>query len=120
MTRDVAQKLGYYKAASIYSSFFPALKGLNEKMSSSVPSTCVLLTDKAADIKTKINKHAKPGGQQTEEEHRRLGANLDIDIPYYWLMFFMEDDDKLEDIKNKYSKGELLTGEVKAILIKEI
>ena len=32
-------------------------------------------------------------------------------------MFFMEDDDKLEEIKQKYSKGGLLTGEVKAILI---
>jgi tryptophanyl-tRNA synthetase len=29
----------------------------------------------------------------------------------------MEDDDKLEEIKQKYSKGELLTGEVKAMLI---
>lgn len=53
----------------------------------------------------------------TTEEHRRLGADLDIDVPYEYLRFWMEDDDELEDIKQKYSKGELLTGEVKAILI---
>jgi tryptophanyl-tRNA synthetase len=32
-------------------------------------------------------------------------------------MFFLEDDDKLEEIKQKYEKGEMLTGEVKKILI---
>jgi len=30
----------------------------------------------------------------------------------------MENDEELEDIKQKYKKGELLTGEVKAVLIK--
>jgi tryptophanyl-tRNA synthetase len=46
-----------------------------------------------------------------------LGADLDVDVPYQYLTFFMDDDKQLEDIKQKYSKGELLTGEVKAILI---
>ena len=60
------------------------------------------------------------GGQQTVEEHRKLGANLEIDIPYQWLRFFLEDDEKLEEIRVKYSKGELLTGEVKNVLIAEL
>ena len=34
-----------------------------------------------------------------------------------YLEFFLEDDDQLADIKEKYAKGELLTGEVKKILI---
>jgi tryptophanyl-tRNA synthetase len=51
------------------------------------------------------------------EEHRRLGADLSIDIPYQYLTFFLEDDDKLEEIRVKYSKGEMLTGEVKNVLI---
>lgn len=38
-------------------------------------------------------------------------------MSYQWLTFFLEDDDQLEDIRVKYSKGELLTGEVKKILI---
>jgi tryptophanyl-tRNA synthetase len=32
----------------------------------------------------------------------------------------LEDDDKLEDIRDKYSKGEMLTGEVKNVLIEVI
>jgi tryptophanyl-tRNA synthetase len=36
------------------------------------------------------------------------------------LTFFLDDDEKLEDIRVKYSKGEMLTGEVKAILIEVI
>jgi hypothetical protein len=34
------------------------------------------------------------------------------------LQFFLEDDDKLEDIRVRYSSGEMLTGEIKAELIK--
>jgi tryptophanyl-tRNA synthetase len=40
-----------------------------------------------------------------------------VDVPFQYLTFFLEDDDKLEEVRQKYSKGELLTGEVKAILI---
>jgi len=53
----------------------------------------------------------------TTEEHRRLGADLEVDVSYEYLRFWLDDDVKLADIKEKYGKGELLTGEVKAILI---
>ena len=56
MTRDVAVKLKYMKPCSIYSTFFPALQGKKTKMSSSVTSTSILLTDKPDDIKKKVNK----------------------------------------------------------------
>ena len=117
MTRDVAAKLNYMKPAQLYASFFSGLKGKRSKMSSSEPSTCILMTDTPKQIKTKINKYALSGGQQTVEEHKRLGANLDVDIPVEYLMFFLEDDDKFEEIKTKYGKGEMMTGEVKQILI---
>lgn len=117
MTRDVAQKLKYEKTASYYSIFFPALQGLKCKMSSSSSTSSILVTDSPADIKKKINKYAFSGGGATLEEQRAHGANLDIDVPYQWLRFFLEDDDKLAEIKEKYGKGEMLTGEVKAILI---
>lgn len=87
-------------------------------MSSSDPTSAVILTDNAADIKNKVNKYALSGGGQTVEEHRANGADLSIDVSYNWLKFFMEDDDELERIKQEYSSGKLLTGEVKAILIK--
>ena len=33
------------------------------------------------------------------EEHRRLGANTDLDVSYQYLTFFMEDSEKLKHIK---------------------
>lgn len=117
MTRDVAQKLKYMKPASIYSTFFPALQGMKSKMSSSEPNSSILLTDTANEIKRKINKYAFSGGGQTVEDQRANGANIDVDVSYQWLTFFLEDDAHLEDVKQKYSKGEMLTGEVKQLLI---
>jgi tryptophanyl-tRNA synthetase len=118
MTRDVAAKLKYLKTASFYSTFFPALQGLKCKMSSSDPNTSILLTDKPDQIKKKINSFAFSGGGRTLEEHKANGANLDIDVPYQYLRFFFDDDAKLAEIEEKYGKGEMLTAEVKEILIK--
>jgi tryptophanyl-tRNA synthetase len=113
MTRDVAGKLGWFKSASIYSVFTPGLQGLNEKMSSSIPNSCIVLSDTNEVVSEKIKKHAKSGGGDTLEEHRKNGANLDIDVPYQYLRFFLEDDEKLEQIAKDYSSGKMLTGEVK-------
>ena len=57
------------------------------------------------------------GGQQTEEEQRRLGANLAQDVPYEYLKYLLPDDDKLDQIRRDYSGGKMLTGEVKDVLI---
>ena len=86
-------------------------------MSSSGPNTAIFLTDTPKQIKDKINKHAFSGGQDTMEKQRELGANLAVDVPYEWLTFFLEDDDRLEQIAKDYSSGALLTGEVKKELI---
>ena len=51
------------------------------------------------------------------EKQRELGANLEVDIPYQWLRFFLMDEDRLKEIATKYSSGEMLTGEVKKELI---
>ena len=34
------------------------------------------------------------------EEHRRLGANTDLDVSYQYLTFFMEDSERLKQIKD--------------------
>ena len=54
------------------------------------------------------------------EEHREFGGNCDVDISYQYLRFFLPDDDKLNEIKENYTSGKLLTGELKAILIAEL
>ena len=46
-----------------------------------------------------------------------FGANLEIDIPYNYLKFFLEDDARLQEIGELYKSGKMLTGEIKAILI---
>lgn len=48
------------------------------------------------------------------------GADLSKDIPYYYLTFFMDDDKQLAEIAEQYSKGKMLSGQVKKILIKII
>uniref|UniRef100_A0A383VE13 Tryptophan--tRNA ligase, cytoplasmic n=1 Tax=Tetradesmus obliquus TaxID=3088 RepID=A0A383VE13_TETOB len=117
MTRDVAPRLGYQKPALIEARFFPALQGESGKMSASDPNSAVFVNDSAKQIKDKINKYAFSGGGATLEEHRSRGANLDIDVPWKYLNFFMEDDAKLAAIGREYGAGRMLTGEVKAELI---
>jgi len=82
--------------------------------------SCILLTDTPDMVSDKIKKYAKSGGGATLEAHRANGADLNIDIPYQWLRFFLEDDEELERIGDSYKKGEMTTGEIKQILIKVI
>uniref|UniRef100_A0A1I8MP81 Tryptophan--tRNA ligase, cytoplasmic n=1 Tax=Musca domestica TaxID=7370 RepID=A0A1I8MP81_MUSDO len=120
MCRDVAPRLGFPKCALIHSTFFPALQGAKSKMSASEQNSAVFLTDTPKQIKNKINKYAFSGGRVTVEEHRKLGGIPDIDVAYQLLKFFLEDDEKLEEIRLAYSKGELLTGEIKKIAIETV
>lgn len=55
MTRDVAPRLGYKKPALIHSRFFPALQGSKTKMSASVASTTIMVTDSAKDVSNKAS-----------------------------------------------------------------
>ena len=117
MTRDVAPRLGFLKPALIHSTFFPALQGAQTKMSASDANSSIFLTDSAKEIKTKINKYAFSGGQATVEEHKEKGGDTEVDISYQYLTFFLEDDEKLEKIRQDYSSGELLSGFLKKELI---
>lgn len=120
MTRDVAPRINYPKPALLHSTFFPALQGAQTKMSASDPNSSIFLTDTAKQIKTKINKHAFSGGKDTIEEHRKHGGNCEVDVCFMYLTFFLEDDEKLEKIRQDYSSGALLTGELKKILIETL
>jgi tryptophanyl-tRNA synthetase len=117
MTRDAAPRLGYQKPALIYSTFLPALQGGQTKMSASDANSCIFLSDSPNQIKKKINKHAFSGGQETAELHREKGGNCDIDSSFQFLRFFEESDETLEDIREKYSSGRMLSGELKVLAI---
>lgn len=117
MTRDVAPRLGYLKPALIHSKFFPPLQGTKGKMSASDPNSAIYLTDSYDQIRDKIMNHAFSGGGATKEEQQKFGANLDVDVSFQYLTFFMHDEEKLNQIAEQYKSGHILTSAVKSILI---
>uniref|UniRef100_A0A158P871 Tryptophan--tRNA ligase, cytoplasmic n=1 Tax=Angiostrongylus cantonensis TaxID=6313 RepID=A0A158P871_ANGCA len=120
MTRDVATRFKFPKPCLIYSSFIPALQGAQTKMAASDSTTCIYLSDTPKQIKNKINKYAFSGGQASIEEHRLHGGNCDVDISYQFLRYFLDSDERLEEIRQQYTTGAMLTGELKKIAIDEI
>ena len=119
MARDIHHKLSCPKPAVIHSKFLPGLEGPNSKMNSTVSnnSATLFLDMKLNIIKNVINKHAFSGGRVTVEEHRELGGDIRVDVSYQYLTYFLESDEELKTIAEKYSSGELLTGQLKQITV---
>lgn len=116
VTRDIAEKLGYYKPATIQCMFVPGLKE-GGKMSASDEMSVIFTTDTPKMAKKKVMA-AFTGGRTTVEEQRRLGANPDICSVFKWYKFiFVPDDKKLADIERPCRSGELLCGECKQMLV---
>lgn len=115
--RDLAEQLGYPKPAMICSKFLVALQGANEKASTTGEIQPIFLNDTKEMVSTKITKNAYSGGGMTLAEHRRNGANLSIDVPYIYLCHVLENEDELNNIADLYSRGLLLTSQIKKILI---
>jgi tryptophanyl-tRNA synthetase len=129
VTRDIAHKLVPHdhplkgKPSLIHCKFFPPLQGAQGKMSSSDENSAVFLTDSDEMIERKIKEYAFSGGRQTAKEQREQGADLDVDVPFKWLQFFLEDDEELAQIEKEYGSGTgkyWSTGEVKARLVQEL
>ncbi len=121
LTRDIAvhKDFNFEKPSALHAKFLPSLHG-GAKMSSS-QGGLIFLTDSPSEVKNKINKYAFSGGQPTIEEHRAKGGNPDIDVSFQYLKFIFEtDDEKLAKIEKQYRQGEMLTGELKKILIEKI
>jgi len=126
ITRDIAHKISPTnhplkgKPALLHSKFFPPLQGAKGKMSASDSNSAIFLTDPAELIEEKIMKHAFSGGRQTAKEQKELGADLEEDVSYQWLRFFLEDDVELEKIGKDYGSGSgeyWNTGSVKKRLV---
>ena len=82
------------------------LQGALGKMSASNTDSAVFLTDSDDEIRRKIMTHAFSGGRETAKLQRELGADLDIDVAYQWLRFFLEDDEELDAIGKSYGSGQ--------------
>lgn len=52
-------------------------QGDTGKMSASIPTSSIFVSDSVKDITSKINKHAFSGGGETREEHQAKGTAND-------------------------------------------
>jgi tryptophanyl-tRNA synthetase len=116
ITRDVADRMGYYKPAQIHSKFLPGL-GMLGKMSSSKPETAIFTTDDPELIDKKVST-AFTGGQPTVALQRQLGANA-LGCPVFWyLRYFFDAENQSDERMLRCKSGNLLCGECKADLSK--
>ncbi|MFO7835573.1 MAG: tryptophan--tRNA ligase [Candidatus Thorarchaeota archaeon] len=112
VARDVAEKIGYYKPATIQNKFVPGL-GEGGKMSASDEMSAIYTTDTPKKARKKIM-NAFTGGRTSAEEQRRLGANPDIcSVFKYYMFLFVEDDKELAEIERECRNGDILCGECK-------
>jgi tryptophanyl-tRNA synthetase len=117
VTRDVAERMGYYKPAQIHSKFLPGL-GMVGKMSSSKPETALFTIDDPEVIDRKVSA-AFTGGQATVALQRQLGVNA-LGCPVFWYLRYLFDTERQSDERLlKCRSGNLLCGECKSDLSKE-
>jgi tryptophanyl-tRNA synthetase len=115
MTRDIAEKLGYYKPAQIHAKFLPGL-GRGGKMSASQPETAIFTVDPPEVAERKVM-GAFTGGRATVQEQKEKGGNPEVCNVYaYYYFLFEEDDEKLKSIEDDCRSGGLICGDCKARL----
>lgn len=118
ITRDIAEKLGYFKPSQIHSKFMPGLS-TDGKMSSSRPDTALFTTDNPEVMEKKI-KNTLTGGQPTVALQRELGGNADICTVYWYLNNLFDNEKESLERYMDCKSGNLLCGECKSDLIKDL
>jgi tryptophanyl-tRNA synthetase len=116
MARDVAPRIGYLKPVIMHSKFFPALKVPNSKMSASDPNGTIYMSDSKQQIVKKINRSFS-GGRDTQEEHERLGGDVESSVTFKYIEIFEADDEKVETIRQQYSAGTMSSKQLKEELV---
>jgi tryptophanyl-tRNA synthetase len=119
ITRDIAEKMGYYKPAQIHAKFLPGLEE-GGKMSASQPDTAIFTTDPPKEAGNKVMR-AYTGGRDTVEEQRKLGGRPEVCNVYAYYYFMFEDDDqRLVERELSCKSGEILCGHCKTDLAARI
>jgi tryptophanyl-tRNA synthetase len=111
LTRDIAEKIGFYKPAQIHSKFLPSLQTTG-KMSSSNPETALFTTDEPKIIEEKVS-NAFTGGQPTTALQKKLGGNPGICSVFSYLKFLFDTSRESNQRELKCRSGNLLCGECK-------
>ena len=120
MAREIGQKLGYKKPATIQSRFLPSLEQAHDKASSTGQKEVIYMNDSLETLTKKIREKAFSGGGMTKQEHIEKGANLQVDVPYHYLLYFLHDDAELKRIAIEYRAGRMMTSEVKKKAVEAI
>ena len=119
MTRDIAEKMGYYKPAQMHAKFLPGL-GAGGKMSASRPETAIFTIDPPEVAERKI-RGSFTGGQPTVREQREKGGDPGVCSIYAYSYFLFEEDDaKLQELESDCRSGAMVCGDCKARLAKVI
>jgi tryptophanyl-tRNA synthetase len=113
MARELAQRLGLKKPATIQSRFLPGLEQAHGKASSTGNQEVIFMDDAHDTVARKIREKAFSGGGLTKQEHIEKGANLMVDVPYHYLLYFLDDDNELKHIAHEYRAGRMMTSDIK-------
>lgn len=120
--RDLGNSIKCPKPCGIFTEFLPGLKQSDDKMSSTSDSenSTIFLSMEPKKVEQVIKRHAFSGGKDTMQDHMMYGGNIEIDISYQYLTFFLESDLELKDIALRYTEGSMGSGEIKDIIAKII
>jgi tryptophanyl-tRNA synthetase len=119
ITRDIAEKMGYYKPAQIHAKFLPGLAE-GGKMSASQPDTAIFTTDEPKTAAKKVMR-AFTGGRDTVEEQREKGGRPEVCNVYaYYYFLFEENDAALVERELMCKQGKILCGECKKELASRV
>lgn len=113
MAREIAQKIGFKKPATIQSRFLPSLEHAHDKASATGQKEVIFMNDSRDTVARKIREKAFSGGGMTKQEHIEKGANLSVDVPYHYLLYFLDDDSELKHLATEYQSGRMMTSEIK-------
>lgn len=111
LTRDIAEKIGFYKPAQIHSKFLPSLQTVG-KMSSSDPETAIFTTDDLDVIEKKIS-NTFTGGQPTISLQKKLGGNPGVCSVFSYLKYMFDTPAESNERELRCRSGNLLCGECK-------
>ena len=77
-------------------------------MSAIDPNSYIYLNDTPNQIKKKINYIAFSGGGELLKSIER--GNIDVDVPFEYLKYFLNDDEELDRYRMGYIKGDISSG----------
>ena len=118
-TKFLLQKANLNTPSAIFTQIFPDLRQKNLKMRSTTKLDeigCIYLNFAQTQVTNKIKKKAFSGGAATTEELKERGTIMEVDVPWNYMTWLLEDDGQLEQYRVSYSKADILTSDFKKIV----